>query len=1177
MILKKLELFGFKSFAERTILEFEPGITAIVGPNGCGKSNIVDAIKWVLGEQSAKELRGSSMEDVIFNGTEYKEKVNFAEVSLYISNEEGKLPIDFTEVVITRRLFRTGESEYLINRVPVRLRDIQELIAGTGIGTKAYSLMEQGKIDLLLSSKPEERRFVFEEASGITKFKAKKKEAMRKLEQTENNLLRLSDVINEVRRQISSLERQAKKAERYKLLYEELKEKEIKLTGFRIKGCRQVISSYLKEKERIEGEIKGIEEKLKAEEAKAKQLRDKLSILSEEIADQENNLNSFRLKKERDASKITWSQETILELEDRLKDIDLELSDIEKGIEKGTKKLEEMEKEKAHFEEERNKLKGDLEKKRQGLSELKEEYKRSKDEVEELKGKILAQNMELTQKRNLLLELEGELKGAKLRLERLRFEREDLINEIKAQEDKLKASLKEMEEIQGQLDQLKVVIERMQTQKQQLQAKLEDLKTEKADLEKKIVSLEAKLTSWRQVLEKDLGYPEAVKLIKQEKQDKVLGLLSELVGADMEYLNVVETALLPYLDAVVVKDRESALELLSFCKERGLYDLKILILEELRGRTFSYQIEGVIPLRQIIKVSGGLEGLSSLFDDIFYVEDVQRALTLSLEFPDYTFVTKDNLRLKRGEICIGLNPEQDLGYIGREEKIKAVEDELRILKDKLRGLEEEEAKTSEEIKEAEQVLEEKIKEFENLNIKLAEVRKTKESLEEVQAKLLQEKEILDLDIEELEAQLKGYLDREERLKAEIEGMQSRLNSHEERLSLLQSKLTELRNQEHARTLELTQLEANLSSLEERQAQLDNWYKGLQEELEALRKNKEKKERERQEIRARIDQVKMEVSNLQQEMDKLEEDIKTAEEILEEKKVEYEGLRKEFEREEDLLMEMRNAFTAKKEEVHAVELQINEENFKIQSLRDRLRQVYDVQEIDEENVEVEDPVALEEEISTLQQKLNSMGEVNLVAIEEHKRLKERLAFLESQERDLIEAKESLLSAIRKINKTTRQMFSQTFQQIRQAFKEIFPRLFGGGDADLVLEEGVDCLEAGIEILARPPGKKLQSVSLLSGGEKALTALSLLFAIFKVNPSPFCILDEVDAPLDEANIDRFRKLLEEFAQRSQFLVITHNKRTIATADVIYGITMEDTGVSKIVSVKFRKERVKEGASA
>ncbi|MDD5614042.1 MAG: chromosome segregation protein SMC, partial [Candidatus Omnitrophica bacterium] len=1143
MLLKSLEIYGFKSFAEKTSLEFETGVTAIVGPNGCGKSNIVDAMKWVLGEQSAKELRGGSMEDVIFNGTELAEKVNFAEVSLRISNEDGKLPIDFNEVIISRRLFRTGESEYLINSVSVRLKDVQDLIAGTGIGTKAYSLMEQGKMDLIVSSKPDERRYVFEEASGITRFKNKKKEALRKLENTENNLLRVSDIVAEVRRQISSLERQARKAEKYKIIYEQVKDKELFSASAKIFEYQNIISSFSSKKVNFKDDFDKMQKLLESKETLAKHLRESIAEISEGMAAQENVLREYQAKQQRNSERINWNKQTIVESEEKTELLIAELEEILKRAELARQRQSSLDDENRNFGLEEKRLTDIISERKQALQHIGSDGERLKIEIDQIKSKILESSYELTQKKNLLLELDSEIKSLRARSVRLRENLRDILSRIEEQDLKLSRLSGELKDSESVFNSVKTKLETLLINRKNILEEKNILVASKTEIDRKISSNEVRLNSWSEIFSQGLGYSEDAKRLKDMYGDKILGSLSDIIKAPDENIERVELAFSGNLRSIVVRTREDALQLIKTSKTERFSDLNIIILDDLVPKK-TESIEGAVAMANFVRLDSGYIKLLVLIEDAFYVEDFQRAQDLSLKYPAYRFLTQNNMLFQGAVLSIGFDSSKDLGFLDREGKIER-------LKSALESLREESKIKSAEIINLERgisKLDSEISEHENrkseCNYQIIGLNKSLDSERSNRDRLLQEKEIMDLDIEDIDSQVSGDSERRERLQLEIEQAESGLKSDEQNLLNCQQNYSSAVDKKHELSIQLAQLEARELSLNENRKKHSDIIKSVELELANLERDKQKREKEREEIILKISQLKDEIAALSSENNNLFQNISTGSSDLESKRQEYEKARLDFEKEEDELMKLRNEYSSRKDEVHDLDLNMNEEEYKIKSIKDRLNQIYNITEIPEYKGEEIDRDLLEQEIVQLKEKLQNMGEVNLIAIEEHKNLQERLLFLENQEKDLLEAKESLQAAIRKINKTTRDMFLDTFQSVRKSFKEIFPRLFGGGDADLVLDEGVDCLEAGIDILARPPGKKLQSVSLLSGGEKALTALSLLFSIFQVKPSPFCILDEVDAPLDESNIDRFRRLLEEFSRLSQFLVITHNKRTIST---------------------------------
>ncbi len=972
MYFKKLELVGFKSFYDKTVIQFEPGVTAIVGPNGCGKSNISDAIRWVLGEQSARSLRGSSMEDVIFGGSSLKEPLNLAEVSLTLSNELKILPIDYDEVTITRRLYRSGESEYLINKNAVRLKDIHELLMGTGIGTESYSIIEQGKMDIILNSKPEDRRAIFEEAAGITKFKAKKKEAIRKLEQTDQNLVRIHDIILEVQRSIGTIERQAKKAENYKSEFEKLKNLELAVASREF----LLFESTRKSKEEGLEALKQQEEEFllsqTAVEAACDDKRNRLNELDESLQESQ----SASLMKE---TEIRRAEDRILLNRERIGELGERADTLSKQRDAAEKRLNELDSE---------------------VGNLSKEYEKAHEEEAEGLQFLSSVEASFQTLENFIKDSLSDEKFIKARLL-------DLANQRAHHQSELAKIHAELGVLKGRL--------------QRLERETEVARHEKEALAERQKSILAAAESEERLLN-----PELQSKISQFKE-RLKAILRRLYETQVREFGSQEEA-----------DLET--EIKTFA-----------------GQIFHLQVAHSDKRGQL---SAAEEGKHKL--------DEEEAL-LSTEKSQLG--TEEKLLLER---------ENHLGA-----EIRSVADQTEVLNQTLAAIENERS-----LKSAER---------EALLVRLIETRSQKnhctakrEKIEKDKQWVLESKRSQEAQLVALENEFKDTGCKKEVLETES----ARLEKEQAEMSLDRDEI--LKRSEGVRH-EREGAAGALKALEKERSEKQVFLKGAQEKVHAF---------------------EMEQAELRFEMDRLKERIFNAYQI-------------------DLVVgggiqETREA--AEKELT-------NEPDFDVEKAKS--------------------------EISLQKEKLNKMGPVNLVAIQEYDEMKERLDFLTKQDADLLQAKEDLHKAILKINRTTKELFIETFEKIQGYFTEIYRLLFGGGSAELVLLDEQDVLESGIEIVVRPPGKKLQNISLLSGGEKALTAIALLFSLFKVKPSPFCILDEIDAPLDESNVDRFCHVLKGFISGSQFILITHNKRTMNLADAMYGITMAETGISKIVSVRFSDE--------
>ncbi len=1067
MYFKKLELVGFKSFCNKTTLHFEPGITAVVGPNGCGKSNIFDSIRWVLGEQSIKSLRGSNMEDVIFNGTDTKEPVGMAEVNLTFDNSNKFFPIDSDEVIISRRIFRSGESEYLLNKTQVRLKDVLDILLGTGIGAESYSLVPQGKIDLILSSRPEDRRLVFDEASGITKYKAQKREALRRLEETEQNLLRVNDIITEVKRQIGSLERQANKARKYKDAFEELKNKELVLGVLQKNEINKLkiqiaksINALNQEETRLSQIIKGQEDSISGSRSELKNLEEQILTGRTQLITLENLITRSKerieLNKERMnelganedslTAQAEQSKSRLLTDGEKLNLLRIEYSNLKNNIESKT----------AIFKE-----------KELLLNNISQAIKLSLENISSGKKSILDILTKITHAKNELTDSTSKQQIQLARKKRLEIERAK-INEEKASSESLLSATKQ------ELEQINADYEAINSRASTLKNTLEEGKNSLKSLGQIIEELEKqKLTL------------ESQKQFIQELRTK--------------YDDISET-----MNAVIYLDK------LPNEKINGLV-VRITDSSNQQNNENDYQL----------KVSGEAKPFDL---------DTQKITEKILGLEEKINTLKNNQTDKQTAIS------------GQENELNALHDELRsqetilankkaayqVILDQFNRLNEEFNLTNLELAEVETELVSLNQKNSGLQAQLSELdnqQKTKEGL------IINEQNNISIN----NSQKEGALVIITQIKTELEALAKRINSDD----------------------------VNLKALEERYSQDKENVLNIEIQINDCVIKHKILETENEELGNRIVQTNL--------------DIVDQGTSLKETEAKFKGISSGISEIIKRIDTDKQSLDSIKNRVYQLQMQDKDAQYKRLALSERLAQAYKIDleqlsdtsllQVDLQEINTE---TLCDEITKIKEKVDSYGSVNLVAIEEYDELKKRYDFLTQQQTDLATAKDSLREAISKINRTTKQMFLETFEKVRLEFRNYFKLLFNGGDAQVYLIDEQDPLESGIEIICRPPGKKLQNVLLLSGGEKSMSAIALIFAIFKIKPAPFCVLDEIDAALDEANVDRFGRVLQDFSKISQFIVITHNKRTIANANIMYGITMEESGVSKIVSVKFAQDK-------
>jgi len=1050
MYFKRLEMFGFKSFAEKTTLEFQPGITSIVGPNGCGKSNVFDAIRWVLGEQSAKDLRGGEMMDVIFNGTDKRPALGFAEVSVTFSNESKVLPIAYDEVTVTRRLFRSGESEYLLNKNVCRLKDVVELFLGTGVGAEAYSLIQQGKVDLVVSAKPDDRRQIFDEAAGITKYKAKKREALSKLKETEDNLLRINDIVVEVKRQIGSIERQAKKAQRYKEEFEQLKGFELVMAQYQMSKFEQDLAALAQESAGSQAR----EAELTAQLEEANNRLEHESGLIEELDEQINALRSKHMRLEND---IDINTRQIAFNDERLEGIDTACARLE-----------------------------------QDKSEALARCKANQSKIEEIKAVLAA--------------FSGSLTEVKSRLQHKRDELGVLVHFIDAAQKSIQTYSDEQFALNGQ------------------EVKLKNQMTEYM---KRNMELLARRTRLEQDNSKIAGEKTQV-YQKCESITAAIAAVNAEVQAAWEDLNAQRRGLEQVQAQLAAQDNA------------------IDELEKTKIFQMQYQsINAPVVEGKFISATRPSEKQTGIVGKI---KDIREA---GGNF-EVTYETK----------------YIELGLAHKDEQIADIEARLGTSIEQKTAI-------SRDVQARQQAVESVLKRIQELEKKLSVLEAQKNDIELETGKIAGELDLISVESAQVETELAELKVQENQVAENLNGIAGQIRRCEQDIKAKQDAIAFKNKEREGFNVAIVQLEAELQAAAGKQ-------KGLEENLSVYTQGLD---RDLADV-ARFDQ---EVSESQAKKAAINEDAARLTALIAQLRTsgkELEGqLNEQTAQKTEMaarLGSLRHQARAVEDEIIAIKTQRHnfdmrqqEITFNQRSLKERLVQAY---RIDLDNLPSAEPavegaqqpeVNYEElaiEIEKLKKRCEAYGAVNLVAIEEFEELKQRFEFLTKQQSDLLTARESLMQTIQKINRTTRQMFTETFAKVSEEFRIYFRMLFGGGDAELVLLDPENALESGIDIIARPPGKKLQSISLLSGGEKTLTAIALIFGVFKVNPSPFCVLDEIDAALDESNVGRFANLLKEFAKIAQFVVITHNKRTMENADILYGVTMPERGVSRIVSVRF-----------
>lgn len=1185
MRIKKIELVGFKSFKDRTVIQFDAGITGIVGPNGCGKSNIVDALVWVMGEMSAKDLRGSTMTDVIFAGAEGYAPSGMAEVSLTLENDGGPFPAKYlkhSEIMVTRRLHRNGESEYMINKEPARLRDVQEIFMDTGAGSKGFSIIQQGMIGKIITAKPEDRKTLIEEAAGITKFKARKKESQRKLQSTEQNLVRLQDIVGELKRQIDSLQRQAQRAERYRNLKTQIEELDLWVSSLHFRDLKEAADECQRIFQEVQSqEVEG--------ESNLSTLQAELETLRLGLLEQEKSLETLTQEQ---YDKQAFVQKRELEIQ-QLK------FDIEQARTKGEMTgslLQVQEARKEALVKEMAQLESQVEglgTESRGLAETfnakNEAYQTAQSRIGEVDEELTTSRRELFALGQTESQLDARVQALTSQIDDIREREENerlVLAELKQKQIDFEERRKRLttdydRERQLQLD-LSSDVDSFETNKKVLSEQISQKRSEVEEYKDRLNEVASRLYGLEDLARNFEGFEEGVKNVMLWQKTKSQEItadgavhfqpVSEVVEVPSEFEVAMEAALGSRLQMLLTREEDRAVAAVEFLKTQKSGRASFAMGAQspsTRPELPSGDGSVLAVLKNVVKGSEKYQShVENLLDGVAVVDSVRTALRLRAEYPGWTFVTTDGDTLTSdGVLTGGASEGADSGVLKRRREIK----ELSALKDEWAG---KLALGQAALKKLEAQLESVVSDFEGAQkrkleqeIKVAELRK-------------------DLERAETELQNAGYAcEKQER---ELARVAENLRTQENRLEELETSLLETRGKKAL-------VEEKVAELQEELTTTRMGFDGLQSEVMELQVQSARKTQEFQSVSRELDRVRREVDSLAGELSRMsEESEKTStvlsqnQIVLEDRKVEFERAVRDLEELRGRLSHVKNAYEEAHAEVREIEdqvltaqrlttermhrmndaqLKFEQAKMKEQYLIDQIRERYmlNLPDIYEERLNREgDPSTAEGELKDLRDRLAKIGEVNLSAIEEYEETAKRYEFLIQQQSDLNDAKEQLKRVIDRINRICSKRFKETFDLVNERFTRVFPVLFGGGEARLEIFEDPEKGEMGIEIVAKPPGKKMQNISLLSGGEKALTAVALVFSIFLVKPSPYCLLDEVDAPLDDANVYRFNDLVREMAKRSQIIVVTHNKHTMEIAAKLYGVTMQERGVSTMVSV-------------
>jgi len=1181
MQLKKLEIQGFKSFADKTEILFLDGITTIVGPNGSGKSNISDAIRWVIGEQSAKNLRGSKMEDVIFAGTEARKKVGFAEVSMYLDNSDGALPIDYNEVIVTRRVYRSGESNYLINGTECRLKDIQAIFMDTGLGKDGYSIISQGKIDEILSNKSEERRHIFEEAAGIVKYRTRKEEATRKLDNTEATLQRVGDVIGEIENTIGPLEKRAETAKKFLKLRDELKILDVKLfvnsvdsnasNIAKIDDLLNTLQADIEKQENLskENETKKIELK-----AKIQELSDKIESLREKFFQEENekeklnskisildaSINSANANSERLSSEINEDNEKISLLKDE--------------IEKRIQKRENVFQNKKKFEEE-------LQTKEQELEKIVATLDEKGIQIEELKKIIDTNNDKKFDLKNENSGISATIEAEEKQLEEKKKQNEKSISlkdnlnfELNEIGQNISAKNKELNDINESTGTLEDKI-------QSIQDAIDVLDERKSNMNQELMTAKAKYNYLVNLENENEGYSKSVKSILDyaKTNSKVHGTIANLISTEEKYEYAIEIALGGFIQNIVVEDEIIAKNLITYLNNNSLGRVTFLPLGNL---STAPEINS-----KVLKNTGVLGIASEL---VSYDRKYEKAIKLALANTvivdnidngiELSKKIKNSLRIvtlsgellsQTGSITGGKTASKSGGVIGRKEKIAELnkiilnkEEELDKAKEQIQQLENQKSVVKVEL---DKVMPAK----EALVIDIATLTEKRENIKKEMEKIDVQKQSFNEDLEQISSKIQEMKETVEKNTQEIFNIDVQNAKEQEEIDEYTRFNREKQNEIDILNEDVVNLKVSLSSFDETVSSIDEMKEKIESDIVNFELSINKKKEEIENLKLQVENYNYEISKIKEIVEnssKAKEKYQEDTNLLKTEKAKYE---QDMEEIDTSVVNTLNTLNSIREEKSKVEAKKIKYEMELTNLKNKMWEDYELTIssskallIENEEINIKQ---VEKDANRIRKEIKDLGEVNISSIEEYQKTKERYDFISNQKNDLEETKKKLENLISNMISIMKQQFTKNFKVITENFNSTFKQLFGGGKAELKLLDENDVLNSGIDIEVQPPGKKLQSMSLLSGGERALTATALLFAILQIKSPPFCILDEIEAALDDVNVHRFAEYIKEYSKKNQFIVITHRKGTMEVASSVYGVTMQEYGISKVVSMKLK----------
>ena len=1180
MYLKRLEMYGFKSFADKTVLDFKPGITTVIGPNGSGKSNISDCIRWVLGEQSMKSLRGSKSEDIIFAGTQNRKSLGYAEASIVFDNSDSKLPIEFQEVTVTRRIYRSGESGYFINKTPCRLKDIQELFMDTGIGKDGYSIIGQGKIDEILSNKSEDRRHIFEEAAGIVKYRTRKQESEKKLEQTKLNLLRINDIISEIELNIDSLKIQSEKAKKFLSLREELKSIEIGLFLYNIEDYKKKVKEFEENIEIFETQKIKEEERNNNLLEEKEVLKENLDKLLEEIERVQNLGFEGTQKKEQLLSDIKVNEERIQNNNTNFERFEIEEKEIiSKNQELENEKNQKIPKKDSLYLN-KDKFVKELEEKEQELEKYTKTLSDKEIEIEEKKQTV---QKNIDEKYELIANINIEktnIENLNKKEVSIKNELSDTISDLDAVRTNKEEFSKGFYEIEKNKNSLEKEISSMREENEKSTSKKEEFDLKINNLESEYRIKESKLRFLQETEKEKEGYQRSVKsLLEAIEQNSSLkrgvrGVLANLISVEKEYETAIEIALGAAIQNIVTDTEEEAKKLVKYLKDNKLGRASFLPITSVKGTKLGkYKdtgISGIVGVASdLIDFDKKYEGIIlNLLGRTVVVENIDSAVELAKK-NSYSFkivtVSGDVIN-PSGAISGGSVQTKTVSILGRGKEIKSLEKELKDISNKIEKIKEEKEAYILSIKDMLERYEVAEKEYREVEIVFATEKQKIDNLGLEILKLEAKRDKLKDDLVALDKE------REDTILKQKEYDERQVTIDEENASLNRviEEFTNL-NKDNQRYIDdlnfdITNLKISVSSFDESENSINEMVERIEQDINNNLLSIDNKKKVREEIieeNKKLTELNVEI-NLQ--ITKLEEEILGSSDKVESLKQERLSKNDNLNTLEENILEQSSRLEEIRNQISKIDLKKSKIELELNQIINKMWEEYELTPNNvEEYKEVTSPHEVQKQVNSLRSEIRDLGSINVDSIQEYKEVKERYDFLSEQRYDLEESSNKLRKVIQEMTDTMKTQFEEQFKIINKNFGEVFAELFGGGKAELKLVDEDNILESGIDIEVQPPGKKLQNMMLLSGGERAFTAIAILFAILKINPAPFCVLDEIEAALDDVNVFRFADYIKRFTNETQFLVITHRKGTMEAADTVYGITMEEKGISKLLSMK------------